>query len=138
MKVESTNISNFNKTGMTPTEVNVNELNKEQTAQSKVSEISAKIKIVEKSAEQATAENDAKKETAERVNLEEVAQKLQEFMGSINTSLRFSVDEEAGRDVIKVIDKDSGDLVRQFPSEEVLDVIKSLSKATGSLLDEQV
>lgn len=75
---------------------------------------------------------------SEAVNMEEVAQKLQDFVDSLNTSLRFSVDKESGRDIIKVVDSASGDLIRQFPSEEVLDVIKSLSKATGILLSEKV
>lgn len=79
---------------------------------------------------------EAKTEEQPQVNLEEVAQKLQDFVGALNVSLQFSVDEESGRDVIKVMDKDSGEVVRQFPSEEVLEVIKSLGQATGVLFNE--
>lgn len=73
---------------------------------------------------------------AQSVDLKNVAQQLQDFVGSFNTSLQFSVDEDSGRDVIKVLEKETGDVVRQFPSEEILDVIKSLSNATGILFDE--
>ena len=139
MKVESTNISQFNTQSPQVTESSRG--NKDSNELSKVQERSANIKIVQQEAQQAAQVEQAKqaeRAQAKKIDLEEVAQKLQEFMGSINTSLQFSVDEEAGRDVIKVVDKESGDLVRQFPSEEVLDVIKSLSRATGTLLDEQV
>lgn len=37
-----------------------------------------------------------------------------------NTSLSFSIDDTSGTVVIKVVDKTSGDVVRQIPAEEVL------------------
>jgi flagellar protein FlaG len=40
--------------------------------------------------------------------------------------------------VIKVIDRSSGDLVKQYPSEEVLDIVSKLAKATGTLVDYKV
>jgi len=67
--------------------------------------------------------------------LETMAQKLQDFVGSLNRGLEFSVHEDSGRDVIKVIDKTSGDTVRQYPSEEVLDLVASLSDAAGTFVN---
>lgn len=74
--------------------------------------------------------------TAEQ--LEEVAQQLQDFVGDINRGLEFSVDKDSGRDVIKVIDKDSGDLVKQYPSEEVLTLVAKLSDMVGGFIDAKV
>lgn len=70
--------------------------------------------------------------------LEEVAKKLQEFMGEMNRGLAFSVDEDSGRDVIKVIDKKSGDIIKQYPSEEVLSLVSKLSEATGTFVDAKI
>lgn len=70
--------------------------------------------------------------------LEKVAQQLQEFMGEMNRSLEFLVDKDSGRDVIKVLDKSTGDLVKQYPSEEVLTLISKLSDATGNLIDTEI
>lgn len=70
--------------------------------------------------------------------LEKVAQQLQEFMGEMNRSLEFLVDKDSGRDVIKVLDKSTGDLVKQYPSEEVLTLISKLSNATGNLIDTEI
>lgn len=71
-------------------------------------------------------------------NLEKVVQQLQDFMGEMNRSLQFKVDEDSGRNVIKVIDKESGDLVKQYPSEEVLGIVAKLAEATGVLVDFKV
>ena len=70
--------------------------------------------------------------------LKKVAQQLQDFVSEMNKGLEFSVHEDSGRDVIKVIDKNSGDLVKQYPSEEVLDIVSKLAEATGSLVDYKV
>ena len=70
--------------------------------------------------------------------LEQVAQQLQDFVGEMNRGLEFSVDKDSGRDVIKVIDKASGDLVKQYPSEEVLGLVSKLSDMIGSFVDAQV
>jgi len=70
--------------------------------------------------------------------LENVAQQLQNFVGNMNRGLEFSVDKDSGRDVIKVIDKKSGDLVKQFPSEEVLSLVAKLSDMVGGFVDAKV
>lgn len=70
--------------------------------------------------------------------LEKVAQQLQDFVGNMNRGLEFSVDKDSGRDVIKVIDKSSGDLVKQFPSEEVLTLVAKLSDMVGGFIDAKV
>lgn len=70
--------------------------------------------------------------------LEKVAQQLQDFVGEMNRGLVFSVDKDSGRDVIKVIDKNSGDLVKQYPSEEVLTLVAKLSDMVGGFVDAKV
>ncbi|MEM5546713.1 flagellar protein FlaG [Pseudoalteromonas fuliginea] len=74
----------------------------------------------------------------EREQLEEMAQQLQDFMGEMNRSLQFKVDEDSGRDVIKVLDKNSGEVIKQYPSEEVLSLVSKLSESAGILIDQTV
>lgn len=74
----------------------------------------------------------------EREQLEQMAQQLQDFMGEMNRSLQFKVDEDSGRDVIKVLDKTTGDVIKQYPSEEVLSLVSKLSETAGLLIDQTV
>ncbi|WP_024612417.1 flagellar protein FlaG [Pseudoalteromonas sp. TB64] len=74
----------------------------------------------------------------EREQLEQMAQQLQDFMGEMNRSLQFKVDEDSGRDVIKVLDKNSGEVIKQYPSEEVLSLVSKLSESAGILIDQTV
>jgi len=53
-----------------------------------------------------------------------------------NTSLNFSIDDTLGTVVIKVVDKTSGDVVRQIPAEEVLLMRQQqVDKSRGVLFD---
>jgi flagellar protein FlaG len=78
------------------------------------------------------------KEVLTPEQLQKVAQQLQDFVGDMNRGLEFSVDKDSGRDVIKVIDRSSGDLVKQFPSEEVLTLVAKLSDMVGGFIDAKV
>jgi flagellar protein FlaG len=89
-------------------------------------------------AQQGTETNSSQNQQLEREQLEKVAQQLQEFMGEMSRSLQFQVDEDSGRDVIKILDKTSGDVIKQYPSEEVLSLVSKLSESAGILIDQTV
>jgi flagellar protein FlaG len=66
--------------------------------------------------------------------LESSIDALKEFVKPFNTSLDFSIDEDTGKTVVKVVDKESGDTIRQIPSEEMLAISKAIDKIKGLLL----
>jgi flagellar protein FlaG len=72
------------------------------------------------------------------INSEELNQavsKLNEYVQNIQRDLEFSVDDDVGKIVIKVIDSESKELIRQIPPETVLEVAKSLKDSfEGNLL----
>ncbi len=88
--------------------------------------------------QQSSEDNSSQNQQLEREQLEKVAQQLQDFMGEMNRSLQFQVDEDSGRDVIKILDKTSGDVIKQYPSEEVLSLVSKLSESAGILIDQTV
>lgn len=53
-------------------------------------------------------------------------------------SVTFERDESAGKDVIKVIDDATGEIIRQMPPEELLSFMRNLTKMLGNFLDERV
>ena len=88
--------------------------------------------------QQSSEDNSSQNQQLEREQLEKVAQQLQEFMGEMSRSLQFQVDEDSGRDVIKILEKTSGDVIKQYPSEEVLSLVSKLSESAGILIDQTV
>jgi len=63
---------------------------------------------------------------------------LNTYMQNLNRSLQFSVDEQSGDTVIKVIDSETDELIRQIPAEELLVLRSSLEEYRGMLLEMRV
>ena len=53
-------------------------------------------------------------------------------------SLEFEIDEESKDLVVKIIDRDTREVVRQMPTKEALEMAKSIDKMMGRLLDQTV
>ncbi|WP_163035346.1 flagellar protein FlaG, partial [Pseudomonas viridiflava] len=71
------------------------------------------------------AEDDAKVKAA--------AEDIQKFFHTVKRNLEFSIDEESGKVIVKVIASDSGEIVRQIPNAEILKLADSLSDANSLL-----
>lgn len=53
---------------------------------------------------------------------------MNEFVQSIQRELHFTIDEDSGRTVVKVIDKSTNEVIRQVPPEDLLAMLKEFSK----------
>lgn len=62
-----------------------------------------------------------------RDQVEQAAATIQEFVQSTRREINFSVDDGSGGVVVKVTDSTTGDVIRQIPSEEALQLAESLS-----------
>jgi len=62
----------------------------------------------------------ASAQSVDQSQLRDAVTQINSFVQSVQRDLSFSMDEASGHTIIKVIDSESGKLVRQIPSEEVL------------------
>ncbi len=56
----------------------------------------------------------------------------------LQRSLHFSVDEKSGEPIVRIVDSETKELIRQIPSEELLAIGERLRSTTGLLLSEEV
>ncbi|WP_417350009.1 flagellar protein FlaG [Ferrimonas sp.] len=68
----------------------------------------------------------------------EATRGMNEFFNSIDKDIRFHIDEDTSRSVVKVVEASSGDVIRQIPSEEVLELAARMSEASGLLVKEEI
>ncbi|CEO39988.1 flagellar biosynthesis protein FlaG [Photobacterium kishitanii] len=67
---------------------------------------------------------------SEQERIKQIEMVLQQF----NRSLRFHQDEETGKQIATIVDKTSGEVIRQVPAQELLELNKNLAKhALGSI-----
>ena len=63
-------------------------------------------------------------------------EQVQVMMDLRNRSVEFTTDTESGAQVVKVVDSDSGDVIRQIPTEELLSFMRNLTRMLGTFIDE--
>lgn len=53
-------------------------------------------------------------------------------------NLLFSIDDDSGRTIVKVVDNATKEVIRQIPSEEILSIAKALDRLKGLLIKQEV
>jgi flagellar protein FlaG len=69
--------------------------------------------------------------------LQTAVEKIQEFIHKAASDIEFSIDEDSGRTVVKVIDRETEEIIRQIPSQEMLDLAQALDKLQGLLIRQE-
>jgi flagellar protein FlaG len=77
----------------------------------------------------------AQQPSAEQVK--KAVENLKQATQSTAQNLQFSVDHDTNQTVIRVVDGNTNEVIRQIPSEEVLQIAKSLDKLSGLLLKQK-
>lgn len=80
----------------------------------------------------AIAQADSSQVPSSRDALVEPIQRINEVMR--HYGVQFELGEEASRVITHIIDRESGDVIRQIPAEEVLRVAERLGEVSGRLL----
>ena len=63
------------------------------------------------------------------------AERIREHVQSLQRDLNFSMDDSTGQVVVRVVDGDSGKVVRQIPSEEILRLAERLDEMRSLLFE---
>ena len=71
-------------------------------------------------------------------DLKKHADQLNQVMQIFNYNIRFSVDRESKRVIVKVVNPATEEVVRQIPPEEMLQIMKRIDRMLGLILDEKV
>src|SRR4051812_42364755 len=56
------------------------------------------------------------------IEVEKAVSTLNDFTAMVAQDVRFSVDEDSGKTVVKVVDTNTQEVLRQFPSAEALSI----------------
>lgn len=62
---------------------------------------------------------------------------LNKKMSMLNSQLKIEMDEDTGIQVVKIIDSESKEVIRQLPPDVVLKIAKYIDEVTGLLFNEK-
>lgn len=80
-------------------------------------------------------ENDTEEKLVKQ--LQQATNELNEQMDRLNTNIAFAFSDETERLYIRVLEKDTGKLIREFPSEKARALAGYLKSAVGLLFDKE-
>mgnify|MGYP002641737378 CR=1 FL=1 len=97
------------------------------------------------SSRQGTGSNESTKtDAANKAARELSAKKTHELAAELNKALEqvegnysVSVDDDTGMMVVRITDTETGDIIKQVPPQQVLDVSVSVEKIVGLLVNDQ-
>jgi flagellar protein FlaG len=99
------------------------------------------LEQVKQAEKKATEEKKAeKKQTDEnrKVTEEMLSELEQDIEVMHNIGLKFSKHDDTGRTIVKVMDKENDNLIREIPAEDVLNLAAKLEEMIGILFDKEV
>ena len=86
-------------------------------------------------AEQVLPSNNLGQEAFSEREMNRAIEQVQVMMDLRNRSVEFTTDESSGARVVKVVDANSGDVIRQMPAEELLSFMRNLTRMLGTFID---
>lgn len=67
----------------------------------------------------------------------EAARRVGESLKASGANLEFQVDDASGKVLVRIVDGQTGQLIRQIPSEEMLAIARALDRMQGLLLTQR-
>jgi len=65
------------------------------------------------------------------------AEDIQNFVNDMGRNLSFSIDESTGYNVVKVVNPETNELIRQLPSEELLKIARNMRELGNVLVNQK-
>lgn len=75
--------------------------------------------------------------TSNAYQVTQALRSVNKVMERLSPNLEFSIDEDSQRTIVKVVDRGTNEVIRQIPTEEVLDIAKALDQMKGLLISQK-
>ncbi len=98
---------------------------------------SSKVEEVQMSSLVQAVEQNAESAQEQREQVQQATAELNKQMNILNTNIAFALSDETERMYIQVLAKDTGELIREFPIEQVRALTGYLKNAVGLLFDKE-
>ena len=69
--------------------------------------------------------------------LEQAAARIKDVLRGTTSRLEIEIDSDSHKAVIKILNGESGEIIRQIPAQELLDLAKHLDEPKGLLVEER-
>ena len=88
----------------------------------------AKVQAPQQSSESSKAERLKDRNEDQREQLDSAVTRLNDFVQNVQRDLQFEVDREAGQTIVKVVDRETDEVIRQIPDEVAMRLAENLQQ----------
>lgn len=81
--------------------------------------------------------SEAPRQKPDKEELAQMTKAVNDFVKPLNSALQFNIDDSTGQTVVKVIDTDTKEVIKQIPSEDMLALAKALDQIKGFLVKQK-
>ena len=99
---------------------------------------SASTKGAESQASEQKSEDTGNQVKLTRKDVEDMVEALEDFADSVQTRLIFTIDDDTEDVVVKIMDKETNEVIKQFPAEELLELREKMQDLSGLLFSTNV
>jgi len=88
----------------------------------------AKVQAAQQASEPSKAERLKDRNEDQREQLDSAVTRLNDFVQNVQRDLQFEVDREAGQTIVKVVDRETDEVIRQIPDEVAMRLAENLQQ----------
>lgn len=70
--------------------------------------------------------------------IEGIIKELNQFIQIFNTKIAFEIDKETKKTILRIVDVETNEVIRQIPPEELLKISRRISELLGLIINEKV
>ena len=71
----------------------------------------------------------------DRATAEKITEAIQQFVSSMDVKLNFQIHDGTGTIMVRVINEETGDLIREIPPSQILDLAARIDQMIGALFE---
>lgn len=83
-------------------------------------------------------ETDKENDAVNKEDIAKVADQLKSKIESTNKSLKFFIHDATGQMAVKIINKDTNEVIKEIPAKELLDLKAKIDDMVGLLIDKEI
>lgn len=94
--------------------------------------------VIEESQNAGSLENQLKESLKNQEELKKVIEELQNKISYLNKYLKIEINNQIKEPVVKIIDINTNQVIRQIPPDYVINIIKNINKMLGVFVNEKI
>ncbi|SFZ77512.1 flagellar protein FlaG [Chitinimonas taiwanensis] len=99
--------------------------------------VEAQVNVKPQATAEASTVTAAEKASENQRSVQESVKKLNETIAVFNRSIQFSIDDDTSRNIVRIVDVNSKEVIRQIPSQEVIEIAQAFDKLKGLLFSDK-